>query len=95
MPAVFLVRILTWFASSLAFHIFASLGIGLVTFSVISEATNAFITSFQSAVNSLPADVLNLIGLAGMDQYFSTVMGAVTMVAYLKATGIAVGKSSS
>lgn len=86
-------RIATWFAAGLAARLLTSLGLGIYTASAINDIVSAFIASFDTAIRSLPADALALMGLAGIDNALTTIIAAITTVAYLKAFAVLFGKA--
>lgn len=73
-----------WFAQRLAYDILISLGLGLVTFTVITEFIESYIAELTNAQNNIPAAALQLMGLAGVDVALSAVLSAVIAAAAIK-----------
>ncbi|MDF2416519.1 DUF2523 domain-containing protein [Acinetobacter beijerinckii] len=52
-------------------------GLALATSGLVLVALKVMIITFQNSVNSLPATLLNLMGLGGFDVFFATILAAV------------------
>ena len=89
-----LVRILTWFASELAFKLISGLGVSLFSMYFLNEIAASLITSMQESVTGLPTIVISILGIAGFDKYLSIVLGTFLTVIYLRSTQVIFTKKS-
>ena len=80
-----LASLLIGLATSLPGKVLSSLGIGWLTFTGISVASNAVKNGALSAWGSLPSDIATLLALAGFDQAVGIVLGAFVAKATLSA----------
>ena len=62
----------------LVVRVMAALGLGVVTIEGTQSAFDQALTYVQTAVNSMPAAVLQLAGLFGVDLGMSWIMGAIS-----------------
>lgn len=58
-------------------RILVSLGLSVVTYAGVSTAVNAMIDSAKQNMAGLPADVANMIALAGINTALSIITGAI------------------
>lgn len=82
--ASLLMRLLTWFASGLAFKALSAFGIGIFSMYFLNQIITSLIDSMRDAVTGLPPAVLGILGLAGFDKYLSIVLGTVVTITYLR-----------
>lgn len=83
-----LIRVLTWFGSAMGIAILKSLGIGLVTYTVVGTLMTSYLDSVRSSTSSLPVKALMILGLMGFDKFLTTVFSALVAAAALKASGV-------
>lgn len=88
-----LIKVLIWFATGLAARILISLGIGIFTFAFLQNLQSNIQQNIMTFLNGLPADILGIMGIIGVDMYISIVLSALTISAYLKSVKIFIGKS--
>ncbi|MDD2770552.1 MAG: DUF2523 domain-containing protein [Methylococcus sp.] len=63
-------------ATSLPGKVLTALGIGWLTFTGISEASDSVKNGALSAWGAMPSDIAQLLGLSGFDQAFGIILGA-------------------
>lgn len=61
----------------LVVRIMTFLGVGLLTFTGVSTLVNQLLTNSRQNYNSLPADLLNIAGLAGIGEAFGIIAAAI------------------
>lgn len=83
-----LLRVLTWFGTSVGIAVLKSLGVGLVTYTVLGTLMTNYLDSVRSTVNTLPVKALMILGLMGFDKFLTTVFSALAAAATLKATSV-------
>lgn len=64
--------------SPLVARVLASMGLSMVTIKGVDVAFDQVKGYMQTAVNSMPADVLKMSGLFGIDLGFQWILGAIT-----------------
>lgn len=72
-----------------AFRVLAVLGLGIVTFTGVTELVRTLVTQAQNQWAGLPANVLGLATLAGMPEALGIVFGAIVARAALWAAASA------
>jgi hypothetical protein len=92
MPAL-LAPLLIWVLASAVARVFVALGIALFTYSGIIALVQGFLDSATGFIGGLPASVLALIGIAGIDQALSIIGSALLTRAAINAAKISVGLS--
>lgn len=93
MPAL-LAPLLVWVLSTAIARVFVALGIALFTYTGIKQLVQFALDQATQFVGQLPAAVLALIGLAGVDQAISILGAALLTRAAITAARISVGLSS-
>ena len=84
---------LLWLTKSIGPQVLVSLGLGFLTYTGLTQITATIFDNLHTSMQSLPAKVLMLLGLAGFDQYLTIVVSGITTVIALKATGVTIGKT--
>ncbi len=69
-------------------------GLTILSATVIYTMVQTLINTFIAALNGLPAAILQLMGLAGVDAAFAIVCGALLGAAFLKSKSVSLGKKS-
>lgn len=70
-----------WIASlvpSLVGRVLAALGMGLITIGGLTVISSQLLGYITSSIGGLPADVLGILGLAGLGDALNIVVGAIT-----------------
>jgi hypothetical protein len=70
-----------WIASlvpSLVGRVLAALGMGLVTVTGLTAVSAALLSYLHNAVGGVPADILNILALCGLDDALNILIGAIT-----------------
>lgn len=92
---VFLYSALAWFASNLIAKVLIGAGLGIYSYSLISDFTDDMINNVVNQVNSgLAADVLQILSIGGFITALNTFISAMTIVGYFMAVKLVVGRSS-
>ena len=68
--------ILVWMMSTIGARILASLGMGFLTFAAVTTAADIMLGEFSAMWGTLPADVFNIISLAGFPEALGWIIGA-------------------
>lgn len=92
MPA-FVIGIFVWICSSVIARCLLGAGLGLYTYSAIDTAFKKFVQMMSQQVNNIPADVLSLCALLGIDYYISVCLGALSCATFILVAKVFVGKS--
>lgn len=75
--------------------VITSFGIGIVTFTAVTAAIDAFEVAVTSGVGGLPTDLLQLITLFGFGEAIGIILGAIaTRVSIVFVSKLAVGLSA-
>lgn len=91
MPA-FLISLLTWFAAGLASRMLIATGLGIFTYKAIDTAFKNFQNMLIQQTNQLPAEILSLCSLLGLDYYLSVVLGAMSAATFIYVSKVFIGK---
>ncbi|OYY94267.1 MAG: hypothetical protein B7Y41_08085 [Hydrogenophilales bacterium 28-61-23] len=70
-----------WIASlvpSLVGRVLAALGMGLITIGGLTVISTQLLAYITSSIGGMPADILGLLGLAGLGDALNIVVGAIT-----------------
>lgn len=87
MPLLFLSSLIGALASAMGSFVgraVLALGIGTVTYTGISVSLNAMKSNLIGSVNSLPVDVLNLMGYLWVDKALTIIFSAVSISLSMK-----------
>lgn len=68
--------LLIWFASTLGARLLVSLGMGFLSFSLITVTATSMITTFTSVWNGIPSAMLSVLSLAGFPTALGWIVGA-------------------
>lgn len=71
---------------SVAARVLTSLGIGLVTYIGLDQLAGAVTSQVQASYGSMPASVIQFLGLAGVGQAIGILLGALTARVAMVAT---------
>lgn len=78
-----LVTIIVWAISSALVRVMSAVGVGFLTYQGLSELVDQLVAQLSPAINSMPMQVVSLLGIAGVGEGLSIVIGAVlTRAAY-------------
>lgn len=72
-----LVRLLNSVLRGSLKHILTGAGLMLVTFSIVMTAFNSAVDSLHQSMNSIPANIMTFISLAGFDYAIGIITGAI------------------
>lgn len=92
--AKLLAAVIAYALSSFVIKLFATLGIGFFTYTSIQSLIDTGLNHVDSFMHQLPASILQLLSLAGVDTALSVVGSALVTAASLKAAKIFVGVMS-
>ncbi len=62
----------------------AALGFAVVTYGGVTYAMNQGIDQIKSSYNSMPAEILQFLAIAGVPDFFGIVLGAVNFVVAIR-----------
>ena len=89
-------RFLSYVGGTIVFKAISSLGLGLFSVFFINKLVTQSINQAVDYLKvGLPSAVLQILGLAGMDVFLSTVLSAVLVVAYLRSLKVILSPLSS
>ncbi len=92
----FLFRFLSYVGGTIVFKAISSLRLGLFSVFFINKLVTQSINQAVDYLKvGLPSAVLQILGLAGMDVFLSTVLSAVLVVAYLRSLKVILSPLSS
>lgn len=92
---VFLYSALAWFASNLIAKVLIGAGLGIYSYSLISDFTDDMINNLVNQVNSgIATDILQILSIGGFITALNTFISAMTIVGYFMAVKLVVGRSS-
>ncbi len=92
--ATVLIRILAYIASGLIFRMLTGLGLSVVTAYTLNTVFDNYITQAYQNMNGFSPTVMALIGIAGLDQAISILVGALTFMIYLKSLSLIFTRSA-
>lgn len=91
MPAI-LIQILVAFAASFFARVLLGAGLTIYTYKLISDLVTKLQNQLSTYLYALPSDALAFIHILKIDFYISALMSAYTIVAFVKATKVFVGR---
>lgn len=91
MPAI-VMTIIVWICSSVIARCLLGAGLGLFTYDAIQTAFNKFEQMMLQQTSQLPAEVLSLASMLGIDYYLSVVLGALSCATFIVVAKVFVGK---
>lgn len=94
MPAL-LAPLLIWILSSAVARVLVALGIGFFTYAGLVDLVQAGLGQVQAMAANFPAAVLQLCGLAGVDEGISIIGSALLTRAAINAAKLTVGLNMS
>lgn len=93
MPA-FLYGALSWFATNLLAKVLVGAGLGIFTYSIVSDFTedllNKVVLQFQSSVAS---EIVQILSIFGFIEVLNSIFAAVTIVGYFMSIKLVLGRS--
>lgn len=93
MPA-FLYGALSWFATNLLAKVLVGAGLGIYSYSIVSDFTedllNKVVAQFQSSVAS---EIVQILSIFGFIEVINTIFAAVTIVGYFMSIKLVFGRS--
>lgn len=92
MPAL-IIAIISFITSDLIKKLLLGAGIGIVAGTVFKFALNIFVDKLIHSFGGLPAGVLQLMGLLGIDKALSIIIGALAMRAAIQAMQLSFSKT--
>ncbi|CAI3132707.1 hypothetical protein MWMV18_MWMV18_03587 [Acinetobacter calcoaceticus] len=92
--ASILIRILSYFASGLIFRMLSGIGLSVFTAYGLNTVFDNYITLAYQNMNGFSPMVMAFVGLAGLDQAISILVGALTFTIYLKSLSLIFTRSA-
>ena len=89
-----LTMVIIWAISSALVRIMSAIGIGFLTYQGLEALVAQLVATLQPAVTSLPVQVVSLLGIAGVGEALSIVVGAVLTRAAFNSAKVFLGVAS-
>lgn len=92
--AVYLIPILTAFASSLVARMLLGAGLAFFTYTQIDSIVANIQAEIGNLLGGLPADILGLISIMKIPQSLSVVLSALGLAAFIKSSKMFLGRAN-
>jgi hypothetical protein len=89
-----LLRLSAFVLSGLIFKVLSGIGLSVFTYYAINTVFDNYITQAYQSMNGFSPLVLALIGISGVDQGISILVGALTFTIYLKSLSLIFTRSA-